>query len=154
LLRRALFIAALAGVAGAVAAAIVLLTRASGTEELTRSEYVARVSAICKRYERRLARIPPPTNFADPRQVVHAVSQALPLTRERVASVKAVDPPDELEAQVARFLSLNARANRGLEALLAAARAGDPGAMGRALLRFLDSREAARRESAALGFRC
>jgi hypothetical protein len=147
-------IAALAAVAGAVAVAVVVVTRASGTDELTRDEYVARVSAICQRYEQRLARIPPPTNFANPREVVHTVSRALPVTRERVARVRAVEPPDELEAQVARFLALNARANRGLEALLAAARAGDPGAMGRALLRFLEAREAARRESAALGFRC
>jgi hypothetical protein len=147
-------IAALAAVAGAVAVAVVVVTRASGTDELTRDEYVARVRAICQRYEQRLARIPPPTNFANPREVVHAVSRALPVTRERVARVRAVEPPEELEAQVARFLALNARANRGLEALLAAARAGDPGAMGRALLRFLEAREAARRESAALGFRC
>jgi hypothetical protein len=153
--RRTLVFGALVVVlAGAIAATVVVLGRRDGTEELTRPEYVARVSAICRRYERRLARIPPPTNFANPREVVHSVSRALPLVRERLATVRAVDPPEELEAQVARFLGLNGRANARLDALLAAARAGNRGAMGRALLEFLEAREAARRDSAAIGFRC
>jgi hypothetical protein len=152
--RRLLGIAALAAVAGGVAATILVLARRDGHEELTRSEYVARVSAICRTYERRLAQVPPPTNFANPPDVVQSVSRALPLTRERLRRARAVDPPPELEAQVTRFFTLSERANRDLAALLAAARAGRVGPMGRALLGFLEAREAARREATAIGFRC
>jgi hypothetical protein len=138
--------------AGAVAAGVVLAFGGGG-KGLTRTEYVARINAICARYAHRLDAIVPP-DLAIPAAVDASVRSALPLVEQQAAEARAVDPPAGLKAQVDRFFALNERSIAALRDMRRAADRRDLGATARANDRFTEARDAAKGVSRRLGFRC
>jgi hypothetical protein len=154
--RRAYILTAAASLAAAAALAILLiiLVRDGGEAELTRAEYIARVEAVCRDYNRRLARIPAPVAVGNPRAVAASIAQALPLVEERAASARAIAPPPELAARVRQVFSLSDTAIAELRAARAAADAGSLKRSARALGRFLAASDDARRAAVAIGLNC
>jgi hypothetical protein len=127
---------------------------AAATPEPTPAEYVAHVSAVCQRYGRQLDLIPPPGDLAIPGEVVGRVERALPLLKAELARIRAIPSPSALRPRLARFFALTQRSIDELGHALAAARRRDLGAMADALDRFATARDAAKKLSHALGFRC
>jgi hypothetical protein len=153
--RRAYVLAA-GSLAAAAALAIVLivLLRNGGEETLTRAEYIARVEAVCRDYNRRLARIPAPIAVGNPQAVAESIGRALPLVEERAAAAKAIAPPPELAARVERVFSLSDIAIAELRSARAAAEAGSLKRSARALGRFLVASDDAQRAAEAIGLNC
>jgi hypothetical protein len=155
--RRGYILTAAASLAGAAALAILLvifLRDDGGEEELTRAEYIARVEAVCRDYNRRLARIPAPVAVGNPQAVAQSIDRALPLVEERAARAKAIAPPPELAARVQQVFVLSDTAISELRSARAAADAGSLKRSARALGRFLAAAEEARRVAAAIGLNC
>jgi hypothetical protein len=154
--RRAYILAAagLLAVAAAVLILLVILLGDGGEAKLTRAEYIARVDAVCRDYNRRLARIPAPVAVGNPQAVAQSIDQALPLVEERAARAKAIAPPPELADDVREVFSLSDTAIAELRSARAAADAGSLERSARALGRFLAAAEQARRVAAAIGLNC
>jgi hypothetical protein len=154
--RREYILSAAASLAVAAAVAILLITllRDGGEAKLTRAEYVARVDAVCRDYNRRLARIPAPVAVGNPQAVAQSIEGALPLVEERAARAKAIAPPPELAARVQQVFSLSDTAIAELRAARAAADAGSLERSAGALGRFLAAADEARRAAAAIGLNC
>jgi hypothetical protein len=141
---RYLAAAAVLAAAAGVAVALVLLLGGGSKGGLTRKQYLARVSAICCDYNRRLARIPAPIGLTDPRAVARSITRALPLVRARAAAAKAVRPPDELRLEVAAMFRLSDRAIGELRNARRAALAG----------RFLEVSDEAHAVAVRIGLDC
>jgi hypothetical protein len=155
--RRGYILTAAASLAGAAALAILLvifLRDDNGEAELTRAEYIARVEAVCRDYNRRLARIPAPVAVGNPQAVAESIDQALPLVQERAARAKAITPPPELATRVRQVFALSDTAVAELRSARAAADAGSLKRSARALGRFLAAAEEARTAAATIGLNC
>jgi hypothetical protein len=154
--RRAYVLTAAASLAVAAALAIVLivLVRNGGEAKPTRAEYIARVEAVCRDYNRRLARIPAPIAVGNPRAVAESIARALPLVEERAAAAKAIAPPSELAGRVEQVFSLSDTAIAELRSARAAADAGSVKRAARALGRFLAASDEARSAAVAIGLNC
>jgi DNA-binding PucR family transcriptional regulator len=154
--RRAYVLTAAVSLAVAATLAIVLivLLRNGGEAKLTRAEYIARVEAVCRDYNRRLARIPAPVAVGNPQAVAETIDRALPLVEERAATAKAIAPPPELAARVEQVFSRSDRAIAELRSARAAAHAGSLERSARALGRFLAASDDARRAAVAIGLNC
>ena len=116
--------AACAAVAGALAAAIVLAFGSGASEAaLTKSQYFARVAAICRLYGPKLDKVPPPIDVTIPSEITESVRKVEPVLRAEAEAVRRLKPPPELRAQLARWNELNERSIAKLgEALRAAAK--------------------------------
>ena len=154
--RRAFVLTAAASLAVAAGLAIVLviLLRNGGEEKLTKAEYIARVEAVCRDYNRRLARIPAPIAVGNPRAVAESIGRALPLVEERAAAAQAIAPPPELAARVEQVFSLSDTAIAELRSAHRAAEAGSLKRSARALGRFLVASDDARSAAVAIGLNC
>jgi hypothetical protein len=139
-------------VAGAIAAGIVLAFSGSSSAAPTKTEYFARIAAICRVYGPQLDKITPPHDPAIPAEVADPVSFALPLIVAETREVRALRPPKELAAQIEHWLALKDRSIATLRRTLREARIPDVRTMGPDWLRFLDQAEAAARAGAEIGF--
>jgi hypothetical protein len=96
------------------------------------NRWAMQVDAACEPVQQQIDALPPP---ADPASLVAWVEQVLPLVREEVAAVEAVEPP--VEAADARTARLFVESLEGIEGALtrylAALRADDAAAVQRAL---------------------
>jgi hypothetical protein len=146
--------AVLLAVAVGLAIGLIVFFRNGGEEELTRAEYIARVEAVCRDYNRRLARIPAPVAVGNPQAVAQSIDRALPLVEARAARAKAIAPPPELAARVQQVFSLSDTAIAELRSARAAADAGSVTRSARALGRFLAASDDARRAAVAIGLNC
>ncbi len=149
--------ATLLAVAGGVAALVILVTGGSGSgagKTLTRKAYLDRIQAICRTYDRKLARIQPPANPANPQALAQSIGQALPLMESQLADERNVEPPPELTAQVERAFALTDEAVRDLKSSRSKALAGDGGAALHAFAQFIRARDRARQAADSIGFRC
>jgi hypothetical protein len=95
---------------------------ATERQRLSKAEFVRRADALCAEYERRLARLRQPR---DVEALADFVDEALPIVREAIARLRALEPPAELEPEVERWLERNDENVERMEALRDAARAGD-----------------------------
>ena len=120
----------------------------------TRSEYVARINAVCRPYARRLDKVPPPLSFTNLAEVARSVGRALPLLEEQAEKAKAVQPPPADEELVEEFFARTEASVRALRSVRRAARAGNAAAAQRSFLSFFRAREQARALADELGFRC
>jgi hypothetical protein len=141
-------------VAAGAAAGIVLAFKGSDHSRLTRSAYFRRANAICEAYGRRLDRVPPPLDPASPGAVYESIGLALPLLRQQSAEIRALAPPRALEANVDRFFRLTDRSLRDLERARRHAGRRELLPMVQALSAFGKSRNAAKRVSRSIGFKC
>jgi hypothetical protein len=108
-----------------VAVAVAVGCSGGGEEtdgRLSQEEYAERADAICSEFEGRLNELGNPRSLAD---LARISGEALPVAREGISELKALRPPETLEARVARWLELNETNVRSLEQLRDAARAGD-----------------------------
>ena len=140
-------------VAGAVAAALVFALPGKATGP-TRAQYLARVSAVCEKYGRKLDRIPPPIDIASPGNVLATVRPALAILREQEARIRAIEPPRELRERVARFFVLTDRSIAALDAVRRAAANTDVAGIGIGLQRFGTATNAAKAAARQIGYSC
>ena len=114
--------AACALVAGGIAAAIILAFSSGKSEAApTKSEYFARVAAICRIYGPKLDKIPPPIDVTIPSEITESVRRVEPVLRAEADAVRRLKPPRELRAQLARWSNLNDRSIAKLGEVLRAA---------------------------------
>jgi hypothetical protein len=149
-----LIAAASLAVAAALAILLIILLGDGGEAKLTRAEYIARVEAVCRDYNRRLARIPAPVAVGNPQALAESIDRALPLVEERAARAKAIAPPPELAARVQQVFVLSDTAIAELRSARAAADAGSLKRSARAFGRFLAAAEEARRVAVTIGLNC
>jgi hypothetical protein len=145
---------ALATAAAGIAAGLWLAAGGGGKHEPTRSEYLARVSSICRGYARQLARIGAPSEVAAYGEVESLVGRVLPLLRRQSTAMQAVRAPVVLRPRLDRLFALSRRSVGELEATLAAARRHDAGAVGSGLVRFAAVRDEAHALATVIGVRC
>jgi hypothetical protein len=153
--RRALVVGLTLALVGVLTTAgVVLAFRDRGGAALSRSEYLRRATAICESYGKRLDRVPPPLDPASPGAVYESIGLALPLLREQSRKVRALTPPRAMQANVDRFFVLTERSLGDLERARrhAGERALFPMVQG--ISAFERSRNAAKRVSRAIGFKC
>src|SRR5437879_11074693 len=94
-------------VVAGVAAGIVLFASGTSAAAPTRSQYFARVAAICRIYGPKLDKIPPPIDVTIPSEITDSVRKVEPVLRAEANAVRRLRPPRELRAQLARWSKLN-----------------------------------------------
>ena len=151
----ALAAAALLTVAGGVAALVILIGGGFGNgKALTRKEYLDRIQAICRTYDRKLQRISPPANPGNAQALAQSIGQALPLIESRIAEERKVHPPPGLATKVKGAFALNDETVRDLKTSRSKALAGDAGGAVRAFAHFIETRDRARQAASSIGFTC
>ena len=145
---------ALGLLAAGTAAGIVLAFKGSDRSQLTRTAYLRRANAICDAYGKRLDKIPPPLDPASPGAVYESIGLALPVLREQSARIRTLAPPKSLERNVDRFFALTNVSLGHLERARRHAGRRELFPMVQALSAFGESRDAAKRFSRSIGFRC
>jgi hypothetical protein len=120
----------------------------------TQHEYLAEVSSICRRYARRLAQVPGPSDIAAYGEVASGLGQALPLMQAQSAAMQAVPAPRPLAPRLERLFALSRRSIADLASALSAARRRDLGEMGRGLVQSALLRARLHALAAAIGIRC
>jgi hypothetical protein len=154
-LRLILAAAAVAIFAAAIVFAVLVVTADSGeARSPTRAEYIARVNAVCRVYNVRLAKIPAPVAVGNPQAVAQSVGQALPLVVERAEKVRAIKPPQALAGQVGRMFALSDRAVRELRIAYRESRANKLLKGDAALGRFLGYSDRAKEVARKIGLSC
>lgn len=150
--RYAIFGTVCALASAGTAAAIVLV--ASGTSEAapTKSQYLARVAAICRTYGPKLDKIPPPIDVTIPSEITESVRKVEPILRAESAAVRRLTPPRELRAQLARWNALNERSIAQLGVALRAAKKIDLRGIQVAYVTFVVTGAKAQRLGHAIGF--
>ena len=149
---RVLFWTACVVVAGGITAGIVLAFSGSSSAAPTKAEYFARVAAVCRVYGPQLDKIDPPHDIAIPGEVAGPVSVALPLVAAETRELRALRPPQELAAEVDRWLALKERAITTLKRTLREALIPDVRQMGPDWLRFVAEQTRAAEAGAKIGF--
>lgn len=134
------------------AALVVVFVFSSGkpAAALTKSQYFARVAAICRLYGPRLDAIPP-ADIAEPANVIDAVTRALPLVKAQVRDVRALKAPVELRPKLAQWFKLHDRRIADLEAAVRAGRKQDLRALSIAYFQFQQLGPATARLGSAIG---
>src|SRR4029077_19750498 len=79
----------------AVIAGVIVLVVGSGTSEAapTKSQYFARVAAICRIYGPKLDRIPPPIDVTIPSEITESVKKVEPILRAEAEAMRRLQPP-------------------------------------------------------------
>jgi hypothetical protein len=115
--------AACAALAVVIAAVIVVLV-GTGTSQAapTKSEYFARVAAICRFYGPKLDKIPPPYDVTIPALITRSVTKVEPLLRAEAQAMRRLKPPRELKDKLARWNTLNQQSIAKLGEALSAAK--------------------------------
>lgn len=113
--------AACVAIAAVIAAVIVLAVSGTSQAAPTKSEYFARVAAICRLYGPKLDKIPPPIDVTIPSEITESVKKVEPVLRAEAQAMRRLKPPRELKAKLARWNELNQQSIAKLgEALRAA----------------------------------
>jgi hypothetical protein len=154
-IRRSTLLVALgvAVVTGATAAVIVLVVGSGSKATMTPAQYLARASAVCRFYQRKLDGIPPPT-LGSTVAVAASVGRALPVLEQQAVAVRKIRPPKALEERVRVFFQHTDHSLADLRGVLAAARRGDLKTMGPKFFAWIDASNAAREASHRVGYRC
>ncbi len=145
--------AACAAVSAGIAVAIVLVF-GSGTSQAapTKSEYFARVAAICRFYGPKLDKIPPPYDVTIPALITRSVRKVEPLLRAEAEAMRRLEPPPELRSQLARWNELNRRSIARLRVALRAAEKTDLRGIQVAYVEFVVTGAKAQKLGHAIGF--
>jgi hypothetical protein len=145
--------AAFVALSAAIAVGIVLVF-SSGTSEAapTKSQYFARVAAICRLYGPKLDKIRPPIDVTIPSEITESVKKVEPILRAEAAAVRRLKPPRELKAQLARWTKLNERSIAKLGVALRAAKRIDLRGIQVAYVQFVVIGAKAQKLGHAIGF--
>ena len=97
-----------------------------GGGRLSRAEYVRQADEICARYDAELGEIEQALERAEtPQAAANAIERGIPIVEGGIADLRELEPPEELEEDVDRWLELNDENVENLEELRDAAEAGD-----------------------------
>ena len=136
-----------------VATAIVLTFNGSPASAApTKSQYFARVAAICRAYGPRLDKVPPPIDITIPSEITASVTKVEPILREESAAVRRLTPPRELRKQLARWNKLNGESISQLAVALKAAKNIDLRGIQVAYVTFVVTGAKAQKLGHAIGF--
>ena len=114
--------AACAALSAAIAVGLVLAFGSGESQAApTKSEYFARVAAICRLYGPRLDKIPPPIDVTIPSEVAESVTKVEPILRAEAKAMGKLEPPRELRDKLERWNDLNRQSIAKLAAVLRAA---------------------------------
>ena len=116
---------------GALAVALGAAACGGGDDGLSRAEYIAQADAICKRSQRRLEDLGQADSV---NRFVQLTERAIPILRKQFRDIDALEPPEEIAAQVHEWHEVNTRGVEELEDLPQAVRVRDR-ARSEALLR-------------------
>jgi hypothetical protein len=107
-----------------VIAAVIVVLVGTGTSQAapTKSEYFARVAAICRFYGPKLDKIPPPYDVTIPALITRSVTKVEPLLRAEAQAMRRLKPPRELKDKLARWNTLNQQSIAKLGEALSAAK--------------------------------
>ncbi len=139
------------GAAG-VATAIVLVSSGTSQAAPTKSQYFARVAAICRIYGPKLDKVPPPIDVTIPSEITASVRKVEPILRSEANAVRRLEPPRELRAQLARWNKLNDRSIAMLGEALRAAKKTDLRGIQVAYVTFVVTGAKAQRLGHVIGF--
>ena len=142
-----------AAVSAAVAVAVVLVF-SSGTSQAapTKSQYFARVAAICRFYGPKLDKIPPPIDVTIPSEITESVRKVEPILRAEAEAMRRLEPPRELRAKLAQWNELNQRSIAKLGEALRAAEKIDLRGIQVAYVEFVVTGAKAQKLGHAIGF--
>jgi hypothetical protein len=142
-----------AAVSAAVAVAVVLVF-SSGTSHAapTRSQYFARVAAICRLYGPKLDKVPPPIDVTIPSEITESVRKVEPILRAEAEAVRRLEPPRELRARLAKWNELNQRSIAKLGEALRAAEKTDLRGIQVAYVEFVVTGAKAQKLGHSIGF--
>jgi hypothetical protein len=138
--------------AAIVATTIVLVSTGTSQAAPTKSEYFARVAAICRTYGPKLDKIPPPIDVTIPSEITESVRKVEPVLRAEAAAVRRLKPPRELRAQLARWSELNDRSIAKLGEALRASEKTDLRGIQVAYVEFVVTGAKAQKLGHAIGF--
>jgi hypothetical protein len=138
--------------AAIVATTIVLVSTGTSQAAPTKSEYFARVAAICRTYGPKLDKIPPPIDVTIPSEITESVRKVEPVLRAEAAAVRRLKPPRELRAQLARWSELNDRSIAKLGEALRASEKTDLRGIQVAYVEFVVTGAQAQKLGHAIGF--
>ncbi len=138
----------------AVTVAVVIVLVSTGTSEAapTKSQYFARVAAICRLYGPELDKIPPPIDITIPFEITESVRKVEPVLRAEAEAVRRLVPPRELRTQLARWNDLNQRSIAKLRVALRAAENNDLRGIQVAYVEFVVTGAKAQKLGKAIGF--
>jgi hypothetical protein len=139
-------------VAASVAAAVVLVSSGRSEAAPTKSQYFARVAAICRHYGPKLDEIPPPIDVTIPSEITESVRKVEPLLRAEAVAMRRLKPPRELRTQLARWNELNQQSIAKLGEALRAARRVDLRGIQVAYVSFVVTGAKAQHLGHAIGF--
>src|SRR5204863_3037318 len=114
--------AACAVLSAAVAVGLALAFSSGSEAAPTKSQYFARVAAICRIYGPKLDKIPPPIDVTIPSEITESVQKVEPVLRAEAEAVRRLEPPRELRARIVRWNELNQRSIAKLREALRAAK--------------------------------
>ena len=110
----------------ALAVAVVAVTGCGGGDRLSREEYARQADEICRKYEAELHEVEQELVRAEsPDDVAAAIDRGIPVVERGVADLRALEPPEELQDDVERWLELNEENAKTLERLRDAAHEND-----------------------------
>jgi hypothetical protein len=138
----------------AVVAGVIVLVVGIGTSQAapTKSEYFARVAAICRLYGPKLDKIPPPIDVTIPSEITESVKKVEPVLRAEAEAMRRLKPPRELKAKLARWNELNQQSIAKLGDALRAAEKVDLRGIQVAYVSFVVTGAKAQKLGHAIGF--
>ena len=102
------------------------LAGCGGEDRLSKEEFVQKADATCEKYEKRLEPLERQlTQVESIEEAARIIDRAIPVVREGVAELRKLEPPEDLEGKVDRWLDLNEENTETLEQLRDAAKQGD-----------------------------
>jgi hypothetical protein len=137
-----------------VIAVVIVVLAGSGTSKAapTKSEYFARVAAICRLYGPKLDKIPPPIDVTIPSEITESVKKVEPVLRAEAEAVRKLEAPKELRAELARWNDLNQQSIAKLGDALRAAEKTDLRGIQVAYVEFVVTGAKAQKLGHAIGF--
>ncbi|MFN2468456.1 MAG: hypothetical protein ABR521_10070 [Gaiellaceae bacterium] len=128
-MRRALaFLSILGLLALALAAAGCGGDDGGGGDRLTKAEYAAQANEICADFNAKIEDLGTPENME---QLADFTEKAIPIFEDGISDLRALNPPEELQATVDRWLESADVALERIRRVLEAAQDGDEAAVGR-----------------------
>jgi hypothetical protein len=101
-----------------------------GSDRLSTAEFRQQANAICGEFDAKIAAIGAPTS---PEDIPEFVEKGIPLIQQGLAELRALNPPEELEADYNRMLDETAKAIPAARKLADAAAKQDAAAVQEAL---------------------
>ena len=121
-----------------------------GDDRLSRAEYVREADAICEKYEKRLEEVREPQSLAE---VPGYVDEARPVVEEGISELRDLEPPEDVQPKVDRWLSKNEQNLARIDDLSEAAEANDEQTVRDALGKLAENEEEADRLARDIGLR-